>query len=277
MELPAGDYIGMRRDEIDTPVLLVDLDALDSNIEKMAAHFRETGKHLRPHSKSHKTPAIAQMQIRAGAIGIVSQKIGEAAAMADAGIEDILIPYNIVGAHKLERLSQLVRESDSAITVAADSSTTVEGLSAQASADGCTFRVLVEMDTGGHRCGTQSPQDTLALAQRIDGLPGLDFMGVMTYPSSERVRPILAEVRSLMDGAGLPLHIISGGGTGSEEISKSLGCTETRIGSYAYEGMTRVSKRFESHAASDCAIADHGDNLPGRGQPTRGHRHAHRG
>ena len=70
MELPAGDYIGMHRDEIDTPVLLVDLDALDSNIEKMAAHFRETVKHLRPHSKSHKTPAIAHRQLEAGALGI---------------------------------------------------------------------------------------------------------------------------------------------------------------------------------------------------------------
>ena len=91
MELPAGDYIGMRRDEIDTPVLLVDLDALDSNIEKMAAHFRETGKHLRPHSKSHKTPAIAHRQLKAGALGITCAKLGEAEVMAEAGISDILI------------------------------------------------------------------------------------------------------------------------------------------------------------------------------------------
>ena len=146
----------MRVEELDTPALCVDLDVLEKNISDLQRACNALNIPLRVHTKTHKTPAIAQMQIRAGAIGIVSQKIGEAAAMADAGIEDILIPYNIVGAHKLERLSQLVRESDSTITVAADSSTTVEGLSAQASADGCTFRVLVEMDTGGHRCGTQS-------------------------------------------------------------------------------------------------------------------------
>jgi D-serine deaminase-like pyridoxal phosphate-dependent protein len=233
----------MRVEDLDTPALCVDLDVLEKNIHDLQSACDALDIPLRVHTKTHKTPAIARLQIQAGAIGIVSQKIGEAEAMAEAGIEDILIPYNILGRTKLERLSRLVRQGHSTITVAADSPTTVEGLSTQASADGCTFRVLVEMDTGGHRCGTQSPQDTLALAQHIDRLPGLEFMGVMTYPSSERVRPILEEVRSLMDGAGLPLHIVSGGGTGSQEISKSLGCTETRIGSYAYEGMTRVSKR----------------------------------
>lgn len=232
----------MRLEDLDTPALCVDLDVLDHNIHSLQTACDELGIALRVHTKTHKTPAIAQRQIKAGAIGIVSQKLGEAEAMAAAGIKDILIPYNIVGKTKLARLSQLVRNSGSTITVAADSQETVEGLSAQASADGCTFRVLVEMDTGGQRCGTQSPAQTLALAQKIDQLPGLDFIGVMTYPSSERVRPILEEVRQLMQQSGLPLHVISGGGTGSEEISKSLGCTETRIGSYVYEGMTRVSK-----------------------------------
>jgi len=231
----------MRLEDLDTPALCVDLDVLEHNIHSLQQACNELDISLRVHTKTHKTPAIAQRQIQAGAIGIVSQKIGEAEAMAAAGIEDILIPYNIVGKNKLARLSQLVRGA-STITVAADSETTVAGLSAQASADGCTIRVLVEMDTGGHRCGTQSPRETLALAQKIDQLPGLEFMGIMTYPSSERVRPILEEVRQLMGQSGLPLHTISGGGTGSEEISKSLGCTETRIGSYVYEGMTRVSK-----------------------------------
>lgn len=233
----------MRVEDLDTPALCVDLDVLEKNIHDLQSACDALDIPLRVHTKTHKTPAIARLQIQAGAIGIVSQKIGEAEAMAEAGIEDILIPYNILGRTKLERLSRLVRQGHSTITVAADSPTTVEGLSDRASADGCSFRVLVEMDTGGHRCGTQSPQDTLALAQHIDRLPGLEFMGVMTYPSSERVRPILEEVRSLTNEAGLPLHIVSGGGTGSQEISKSLGCTETRIGSYAYEGMTRVSKR----------------------------------
>ncbi len=232
----------MRVAELDTPALCVDLDVLGKNISDLQNACNALDISLRVHTKTHKTPAIARMQVEAGAIGIVSQKLGEAEAMAAAGIKDILIPYNIVGSTKLQRLTALIQRGSSTISVAADSEATVAGLSQQASTDDCTIRVLIEMDTGSHRCGTQSPQDTLALAQQIDQLPGLNFMGVMTYPSNERVRPFLDEVRQLLEAAGLPLHVISGGGTGSEEISKSLGCTETRIGSYAYEGLKRIGK-----------------------------------
>ena len=122
-----------------------------------------------------------------------------------------------------------------------------EGLSRQAARDGCTIRTIVEMDTGLGRCGTQSPRATLELARHIDGLPGLEFGGVMLYPSKEEARPFLDEVRDLTSRAGLPLAVVSGGGTGDEEVSKSLGCTETRIGSYAYEGMTRIRERDDLH------------------------------
>ncbi len=229
--------------ELDTPALCIDLDVLEKNIDDLQSACNRLEIPLRVHTKTHKTPAIARKQIAAGAIGIVSQKLGEAEAMAAGGIEDILIPYNIVGKAKLARLTSLVLSGQSTITVAADSSATVTGLSQAAAAAGCTISVIVEMDTGGGRVGTQSPTDTLALAQEIDRLPGLDFTGVMTYPSSERARPFLDEVRDLTSKAGLPMHMLSGGGTGSEKISKSLGCSETRIGSYAYEGMTRVGKR----------------------------------
>lgn len=229
--------------ELDTPALCVDLDVLEKNINDLQSACDQLEISLRVHTKTHKTPAIARRQIAAGAIGIVSQKLGEAEAMAAGGIKDILIPYNIVGKPKLARLTQLVKTSGSTITVAADSTATVDGLSQAATAADCTIRTIVEMDTGGSRVGTQSPADTLALAQHIDQLPGLEFTGVMTYPSNERARPFLDAVRDLTQRAGLPLHMISGGGTGSEAISKSLGCTETRIGSYAYEGMTRVGKR----------------------------------
>ncbi len=229
--------------ELDTPALCIDLDVLEKNIDDLQSACNRLEIPLRVHTKTHKTPAIARKQIAAGAIGIVSQKLGEAEAMAAGGIEDILIPYNIVGKAKLARLTSLVLSGQSTITVAADSSVTVTGLSQAAAAAGCTISVIVEMDTGGGRVGTQSPTDTLALAQEIDRLPGLDFTGVMTYPSSERARPFLDEVRDLTSKAGLPMHMLSGGGTGSEKISKSLGCSETRIGSYAYEGMTRVGKR----------------------------------
>jgi D-serine deaminase-like pyridoxal phosphate-dependent protein len=230
--------------ELDTPALVVDLDRLSNNIQTLQRACDGLGIALRVHTKTHKTPEIARLQVAAGAIGIVSQKLGEAEAMAAAGMDDILIVYNIVGKAKLERLTRLVK-STTTLTLTADSVTTVEGISRQAVADGCRLRMLVEMDTGSRRCGVQSPQETLELAQLIDQLPGLDFMGVMTYGHGDQVGPFIEEVVALTQKSGLPLHTISGGGTGSESFCKEIGCTETRIGSYAYEGMTRVNKRAD--------------------------------
>ena len=237
----------MHYSELDTPALAVDLDGLENNIETLQRACNDLGIDLRVHTKTHKTPQIARMQVAAGAIGIVSQKLGEAEAMAAAGMEDILIVYNIVGKAKLERLARLVKSGTTTLTLAADSATTVEGISRQAAAEGCSVRMIVEMDTGNHRCGVQSPQETLELAQLIDRLPGLEFMGVMTYAHNDGVVSFIDEVRDLTQESGLPLHIVSGGGTGSEVFCKEIGCTETRIGSYAYEGMTRVSKREHLH------------------------------
>ena len=229
----------MNYSELDTPALCV----LDHNITQLQTACDALPINLRVHTKTHKTPAIARRQVEAGAVGIVCQKLGEAEPMAAAGIEDILLPYNIVGRRKLDRLVSLIQSNpQTKLTLAADSAATVEGISATMASTGADVRLLVEMDTGGHRCGTQTPQDTLALAQLIDRLPGTRFGGVMTYPSRASIGPILDEVRDLLGHSGLPLETISGGGTGSEKVSHALGCTETRIGSYAWEGMTRVGK-----------------------------------
>jgi D-serine deaminase-like pyridoxal phosphate-dependent protein len=237
-----GSQLGSLQ-ELDTPALCVDLDVLNNNIAVLQKTCDELGIALRVHTKSHKTPAIAHRQIEAGATGIVCQKLGEAEAMAAAGIEDILLPYNLVGNAKLARLVDLLQSEQSKLTLAADSSATVTGISEAVAAAGNQVRVLVEMDTGSHRCGTQSPQQTVELARLIDQLPGTQFAGVMTYPSRDSIGPILQEVRDLLQAAGLRAETISGGGTGSEAVSKALGCTETRIGSYVWEGMSRVNKR----------------------------------
>jgi D-serine deaminase-like pyridoxal phosphate-dependent protein len=230
--------------DLDTPALCVDLDVLDRNIAQLQQACDALGINLRVHTKTHKTPAVARRQVDAGAVGIVCQKLGEAEAMAAAGIEDILVPYNLVGRRKLERLASLIgAHPQTKLTLAADSAATVEGISATMASSGMEVRLLVEMDTGSHRCGTQSPQQTLELAQLIDRSPGTQFGGVMTYPSRESIGPLLDQVRDLLGTAGLPPETISGGGTGSEKVSHALGCTETRIGSYAWEGMTRVGKR----------------------------------
>ena len=264
----------MHFSELDTPALAVDLDVLENNINTLqtACDSREIG--LRVHTKTHKTPEIARMQIEAGAIGICSQKLGEAEAMAEGGIGDILIPYNIVGRPKLERLTRLVKREITTLTVAADSKTTVVGISDQAARDECTVRVIVEMDTGSHRCGVQSPQETLELAQLIDRLHGLEFAGVMTYHSGDTVKPFLDKVRDLTAKAGLDLDIISAGGTGSQVFCKELGCTEARIGSYAWEGMTRIGKREDLNPQRwPAAHGDHRDQHSRAGAAHHRRRH----
>lgn len=223
---------------LDTPVLAADLDVLEQNINGMATHCDQLGIPLRVHTKTHKVPEIAQLQIAAGSQGITCQKLGEAEVMVDAGIDNILIPYNIVGTPKLKRLTALVKRAK--IIVALDSEETANGISEQAHADGCTVPVVVELDTGSGRCGVQSPQDAQHLAQQVVKMPGIDFQGVMTYPSNLRAKPFIEETLDLLSHDGIPVNIISGGGTGSEAASKELGCTETRSGSYVYEGMTRV-------------------------------------
>ena len=226
--------------ELDTPAVVIDLDVLEKNIEGMAAHCRELGITLRGHTKSHKSPEIARMQIAAGSQGIVCQKLGDAEIMARAGIDDILMTYNIVGRQKVRRLTELARLRRMTVTI--DSLDVATGISQQAQLDGVTIGVLVEMDTGGKRTGVQSPAAAEELAKQIQDLPGLQLRGLMTYPSSMSSKPFIDDVVGRFKKAGLPLDIISGGGTGEEWMSKELGFTEHRSGSYVYEGQTRINK-----------------------------------
>jgi D-serine deaminase-like pyridoxal phosphate-dependent protein len=231
----------VRIDDLDTPAVICDLDLLERNIAAMAARCRDLGIPLRSHTKSHKIPEIAHRQIASGAIGIACQKLGEAEVMVQAGIRDVLIPYNIVGRAKLERLTRLARRAT--ITVAVDSEETGRGIAEQARTDGVDVRVVIELDTGSRRCGVASPAAALDLARTLVRLPGIDLRGVMTYPSRPEAAPFLDEVVRLFRAEGLPLHMIGGGGTGHEAISKELGCTETRSGSYVWEGLSRVKSR----------------------------------
>jgi D-serine deaminase-like pyridoxal phosphate-dependent protein len=228
----------MHIDELDTPAYVADLDLMDRNIASMAEHCRNLDIGLRCHTKSHKIPEIAHRQIKAGAIGICCQKLGEAEVMAAAGIENILIPYNIVGPRKVERLTRVAKRSE--IIVAVDDEITARGISYQAEKDGCRVNVIIELDTGTQRCGVQSPEAAEALAERIMDLRGLVFRGVMVFPSHPEARDFLAETIERITGKGISINIISGGGTGGEQNSKDMGCTETRSGSYIWEGMSRI-------------------------------------
>ncbi len=228
----------MHINDLDTPCLIADLDVLEQNINGMATHCHKIGIPLRVHTKTHKVSKIAKLQLDAGSQGITCQKLGEAEAMVAAGIDDILIPYNIVGKPKLKRLAALSKRAR--IIVALDSEETAKGISQQANADRCVIPVILELDTGGGRCGVGSPQQAHHLAQKVVKMPGIDFQGVMTYPSNVNAKPFIAETVDLLKNGGIPVKIISGGGTGSEAASKEIGCTETRSGSYIYEGMTRI-------------------------------------
>ena len=224
--------------DLDTPALVIDLDVLERNIHNMAVHCASIGIALRVHTKTHKIPEIAHMQLMAGAKGIVCQKLGEAEVMARAGVNDILIPYNIVGQSKVRRLTDLTPWSR--IMVAADSEEVVTGISQQIQADGGEIGVLIELDTGGERTGVQSPEAALKLGKRVMDLPGLSLKGIMTFPSDSRAGPFIQQTAALFRDANLLCPVISGGGTGREAVSKEIGCTETRSGSYIYEGQTRV-------------------------------------
>ena len=151
--------------EIDTPAVLIDIDRVKDNLSKFQNHCNQHKINLRPHIKTHKLPRFAALQVELGAVGITSQKIGEAEVMAESGIDDILISYNILGEAKLRRLVQLAKKCR--LTVVADNQTVVEGLSNAFAHESQPLAVLVECDTGAGRCGTQSVDETVKLALSI--------------------------------------------------------------------------------------------------------------
>ncbi len=229
--------------ELDTPVLVVDLEALERNIDLMAGAIRERGVAWRPHVKVHKTPAIAHKQLAAGAIGIACAKLGEAEVMAAAGIREIMVANQIVGPIKARRLAALCAHAD--VIVAADDIGNVRELAAVARAHGVRPRVVVEVDVGMGRCGVAPGADAVALAQAIASCEGVRFAGVMAWEgqamgvADNEARPavIAAAVGALTvtagacRDAGLPVEIVSCGGTGTYLVTAGLpGVTEVQAG-----------------------------------------------
>ena len=170
----------MKISELDTPALLVDLDRLEHNIERVSAYAREHSLRLRPHTKTHKTPEVARMQLDAGAVGVTVAKVGEAEVMLGSGTPDLLVAYPVLGESKLRRLVEVARTT--AVTVALDSVVAAEGLSRAAAAGGVEISVLVEADVGMRRCGLDPGPRLTALAQQVDKLPALRLRGFAFYP-----------------------------------------------------------------------------------------------
>jgi D-serine deaminase-like pyridoxal phosphate-dependent protein len=241
----------MQVDKLDTPVAIVDLDKLEANITRFQRYLDEHGIANRPHIKTHKIPEIAHMQLKAGAVGITCQKIGEAEVMAQAGIPDIFLPYNIIGEAKLERLMRLARRVK--LSVTADSEFTVRGLSTTAQREGLELPVLVEFDSGGGRCGVQSPQATADLARIIARSPGLRFGGLMTYPTNQNTAGFVRETKALLQSDGLEVERVSGGSTpGMWQAHTHPEVTEHRAGMYIYGD--RYTVKCGAMPVEDCSL-----------------------
>jgi D-serine deaminase-like pyridoxal phosphate-dependent protein len=230
---------GDRVADVDTPALLLDLDAFEANIARLHDEVLPTGIAIRPHGKAHKCPEIARRQTAAGAVGICAQSLGEAEVFVRAGIADVLLSNEIAGADKAARLAALAGTARVAVCV--DLPEQVAQLAAATAAEGTTLGVLVEVATG-RRCGVSGVAEALRLADEIGAAPGLELRGLQVYAGSaqhfrkpsdraaaiERARAAAAPIRD-----ALGVRHVTGGGTGTYPLEMASGLwTEIQPGSY---------------------------------------------
>jgi len=243
------------RNLVDTPAVLVDLNVVERNIARCQTRCDQLGFTVRPHIKTHKIPLLTQAQLNAGAIGITCQKLGEAEVMVEAGIDDILISYNIIGAAKLARLKALTEKAR--IIVCADSGYVVAGLSHAFADAEKPLEVMVECDTGMNRCGVTTPAEAASLAQEIFRAPGLTFSGLMTYPAAGQGNEAitwLGQAKEACQKAGLDVPVISSGGTPDlYKLTANDIITEYRPGSYIYNDRSLVTSGAVTE--DDCALS----------------------
>jgi D-serine deaminase-like pyridoxal phosphate-dependent protein len=255
--------------EYGTPVAVIDMDRVERNIARIQKACDAAGVANRPHIKTHKSPVLAKLQVAAGARGITCQKIGEAEIMADAGIDDILISYNLLGEEKMARLGAL--QAKAHMTVAADNPTVVSSLTQAAAASERPLSVVVECDTGRKRAGVETPAEAIALARQIADSKGLLFAGFMLYPTETG----WAEAQKLYDEAlagvrahGLDAMMVSTGGSPNlKNLGKLKGATEHRPGTYIYNDRMQVGAGVASW--DDCALNIY-STVVSRAGPDRG-------
>jgi D-serine deaminase-like pyridoxal phosphate-dependent protein len=235
---------------LETPVPIIDLDRVERNLSRMQAYADRHGLALRPHIKTHKLPRFAQRQVALGAVGITCQKLGEAEVMADAGLDDILISYPLIGPDKARRLAALARRVT--MGVAIDNPLALETVALAGQEAGRPIRVLVEFDSGMKRTGVTSVEDALALIAQVKAADGLRFDGLMTYPSSAATASFVHAVKA----AGVALPVVSGGGTPRAAHEHEIeGVTEMRVGTYIYNDRTLVE--LGAAGLEDCALHVH--------------------
>jgi D-serine deaminase-like pyridoxal phosphate-dependent protein len=254
----------MHTSELDTPVLLVDLDRLERNLKAAAEYGAAHGLALTPHIKTHKSARIAQWQRAEGAVGITCAKLGEAEVMADAGLTDLLLAYPLVGEAKLKRLTDLARRAN--VTVALDSIEAAEGIARAAAAAGVMVGILPEVDTGTRRCGLPPGPGFVALCRYAMDAKGLEYRGIMTYQGHITGTPEqrntmldeeagrLADLYALLDREGIPCPVVSAGSTPNQWAMHRLpGVTHVRHGTYVFND--RNTLLMDACAPDDLALA----------------------
>jgi D-serine deaminase-like pyridoxal phosphate-dependent protein len=250
--------------EIDTPALLVDLDVMERNLQRVADYTKAHGLRLRPHTKTHKSPRIGQRQLELGAAGLTVAKVGEAEVMLGASPPDLLVAYPVIGRSKLERLMAVAGRTR--VTVSLDSLFAAHQLSEAAQAAGANIGVLAETDVGMGRVGVSPGPDLLDLARSIKRLPGLSFEGITFYPGHikdngdegrEALTALGGLLQSILDDfrrAGIDAPIVSGGSTPSLYHSHELpGLNEIRPGTYVYNDWNTVMTG--ACDPQDCAVS----------------------
>jgi D-serine deaminase-like pyridoxal phosphate-dependent protein len=271
----------MLKEQVETPALLIDLDRLESNIRVMSEFMKDKKPRLRPHFKTSKCPIISQMEIAAGAKGVTCAKVSEAEVCVQAGIKDVLIANQIVDQVKIARLCGLAHKAK--ITVLADNPANIDALSEAAVAAGVTVYVLVELDVGMKRCGVTTAEEVDELARKITQSKGLVFEGIQAYEGhlghiSERgrreqgVKEMVQKVswaKELLESKGITVNQVSGGGTGTFDITGNSFWTEIQAGSYVFmdTAYNQLGLRFENaltvlatviHKRQGVAITDAG-------------------
>ena len=246
MTVRAPAEVGMRLEEVDTPALILDLDAFETNLRRLADAVPKRVR-VRAHAKTHKCPEIGRRQIAAGAVGLCCQKVSEAEAMVDGGIDDVLVSNEVVGARKLERLAVLAKRAKLGVCV--DHADNVRDLEAAMQRAGARIDVYIELEIGMRRCGVASGGPAVALAKLILASPSLRFAGIHAYHGrAQHIRSVaerravinnsalqVKNTKTLLQEAGIGCPIVTGAGTGTFMFEVELGVwDEIQPGSYVF-------------------------------------------
>jgi D-serine deaminase-like pyridoxal phosphate-dependent protein len=257
------------KDDLDTPAVMIDLDVLERNISRLAEMAGANNIQLRPHIKTHKTPEIADLQLKAGAVGITCAKIGEAEVMCEkSAAVDVFIAYQIVGTEKIRRLLKLFDHPNlRRLSIGADSVDVAQPISDAARRRGLKIPVILKTDVGFHRTGVPGGRPALDLARKIERMPGLTLSGLYAYEgqvynakSPREMRRLalgachrLIETAELLRNSGIPVDTVSVGATPSARFTSRVpGITELRCGTYVFNDQMQI--KLGSAKEQDCAL-----------------------